>query len=356
MFTRETRIEGFDARAWHRLVTLVAPGLASRAPHEHDARAAEEGGTLLVLYHETRVLRALHSHRGVVRESQWPGREGLASLAEKHGARFVLAAEVGALEEWYERIGGRLTRDDGASTTVLVCTGALRELYDEGELHFWPSILPSGVPLPTAAVLARSFDFLLPEGRCALLALFADDALETAVLVRRNGGSIDRVYGPEALRSMMGPIGGDFRRDHKIMRAAIERAVGPLAFALSAETSTVHRLLRAETPGAWAAALATRDLIADPMPAWLAVTAGAGAARAAAGGVRTALGSSGLNVLDRFGLGDALGRAREKLTDALGAAGFDLEKTLGFDPLSIVGNILRRSGEGGSPARDDGED
>ena len=84
MFTRETRIEGFDARAWHRLVTLVAPGLASRAPHERDARAAQDGGTLLLLYNESRVLRALHTHRGVVRESAWPGRAGLASLAETH--------------------------------------------------------------------------------------------------------------------------------------------------------------------------------------------------------------------------------------------------------------------------------
>jgi hypothetical protein len=277
-----THVAGFDARSWHRLTTLVAPGLASRAPHQFDARAGEPGGSLVVLYRDTRILRALHTHRGVVDASTWAGPSELGTLSQTHGARIAVAAEAGALEELYERLGGRLRSHDDAATTLLTCLAAARELIDEGALHIWPRLFAERIPLPTPAVLGRAFDFVLPRDKACVVVLFDGDVLDTAVLVHRDGSAIDHVYGPEVLREITGPLGGDFHRDHRVVRGAIERHVAPLSFGLYSETATLAALLRSTTPGAWAAALAVRDVVLDPMPAWAAVAAGAGVFRAAA--------------------------------------------------------------------------
>lgn len=349
MISVDTQIRGFDARSWHRLVTLVAPGLASRAPHEFAARATEEGGTLLVLYHQTRILRAIHTHRGVVDAAVWPGPENMEALARAHGARFVLAAEAGALEELYERLGGRLRIDDDAITLSLVTLGALRELHDEGELHFWPRWIDQRIPLPTPAVLHRMFDFLLPDGQCAVITLFDRAEIDTALLIRRRGEALDRVYGPEALKDIVGPLGGDFRRDYRIIRTAVERTMGPLALGLFAETATIHSLLRTDRPGAWAEAIALRDVVIDPMPLWLAAAASAGVVRAAANRSRGLI--TGLGLLGA--LSPTMRRLREMadaVTDAV--TGFDFERVLGFDPLRVLAQILRRSSPSGSQPRD----
>jgi hypothetical protein len=335
----DTHITGFDARSWHRLVTLVAPGLSSRAPHEFDARAAEEGGTLLVLYHGERILRAVHTHRGVVAAGAWPGRDDLGALAQAHGARFVLAAEAGAVEELYERIGARVRLDDDLATTVLLALGAARELEDEGQLHLWPRLVDQRIPLPTATVLKRTFDFVLPDGRAALVALFDGDAIDTAVLAIRRGATLERVLGPEVLREVVGPLGGDFRRDYRVIRPAVERAFGPLAFGVFAETATVHALLRDERAGVWAEAIAARDVIMDPMPAWLAMAAGAGVVRAAAARSKGLM--AGLGILGA--LNPTVRRIREV---AEAVSGLDVERVLGFNPFRVLAEILRRSSPG----------
>src|SRR5581483_4961438 len=81
----DTRFSGFDARSWHRLVTLVAPGIASHPPHAYTRRASERGGLLIVVHRGGRVIRAVHSQRGVVPAEVWPGPEGLEALAVAHG-------------------------------------------------------------------------------------------------------------------------------------------------------------------------------------------------------------------------------------------------------------------------------
>jgi hypothetical protein len=215
-------------------------------------------------------------------------------------------------------------------------------MHDEGAIHVWPDLVPKHVPLPTPAVLQRAFDFVLPDGRCAVVALFADDALETSIVIRRNGTRIDRVWGPESLRAIVGPLGGDYRRDERVIRRAIEREIGPLAFGLFAEFDTLHDLLRDTRAGAWGEAIASRDVVLDPMPGWVAVAAGAGVLRAAAQRSQRVL--TGLGILGAFS--PALRRVREI---AETVTTFDLEKLLGFNPLRALAEMLRH----GRDQRDD---
>lgn len=336
MIDLETRVSGFDARSWNRLITVVAPGLASRAPHEWEAHAASDGGTLVVFFQSDRVLTALHSRRGVVtlEDNAWPGRHGLESLARQTGSHFVIACEAGALEEFYERIGGRLALGDDDVTTLLVSVGALRELHDEGAILLWPDLVPAHVPLPSPAVVNRTVDFLLPDDRAVLVALFDHDSIDTAIIVDRRGGSIHRVLGPEVLRDLVGPLGGDFRRDYRVIRAAVERHVAPLAWGVYTTTPILHDLLRNTQPSAWAEAIATRDVVVDPMPLWLAVAAGAGVVREAAGRSRTLL--SGLGV---FAALTPLARRAREFGESYGV---DPSRLLGFNPLRVLSVILRQ--------------
>jgi len=326
------RVTGFDARSWHRLVTLVAPGFASHAPTAAERGVRREGGVLFVLYQETGVVRAIHSLRGAVSLEGWAGPSSLEACARALHTRFALAAEVGALEELYERVGGRLDPKDGVVETLLVALDAVRELMGEGELHVLPS-LGRTVPLPPPEVVRRAWDAVLPEGHAFALALYEGVELETGFVARRRGGTIDLVLGPESLRRLTGPLGGDFRRDHRVIRAALEREVAPLACGVFAPTALVRSLLREEGSGAWARAIATRDVVVDPMPPWIAVAASAGAVRAVAS--RSLKLVAGLEVL---GL---LGPFAEQARDVLG--GLDLKGLLGFDPLDVVGAIVRRS-------------
>ena len=346
MINLETRISGFDARSWNRLVTVVAPGLASRAPNEWDAHAASDGGTLLVFFHQTRVLRALHTRRGAVEITEpWTGSEGMEALARRQGAHFVIACEAGALEEFYERIGGRLRLDDDDIATLLITLGALRELHDEGAIALWPDLIPDRVPLPTAAVVHRALDFLVPDDHAVLVALFDDDSIDTAVVVDRRGGSIRRVLGPEVLRDLVGPLGGDFRRDYRTIRSAVERHIAPLAWGVFTTTPRLHDLLRSSQPSSWAEAIATRDVVIDPMPTWIGLAAGAGVVRAAAMRSRSVL--SGLGVLGAL---TPIARRLREVTESV--TGFDPTRSIGFNPLRALSVILRQ-GSWNTPERTD---
>jgi len=338
------RITGFDARSWHRLVTLVAPGFASHAPVASERGARAEGGALFVLYQETGVVRALHSLRGAVTLPGWEGPASLEACARALQTRFAVAAEVGALEELYERVGGRLDPKDGLAETALLVADAVRELAREGELHMVPSLNRS-VPLPPPEVVQRAWDAVLPDGYCFTMALYEGVELETGFVARRRGGAVDLVLGPEALRRLTGPLGGDFRRDHRVIRAAVEREVAPLACGVFAPTATVRELLREEAAGAWARAIATRDVVVDPMPPWIAMAASAGAVRAVVSRSRRLF--AGLEVL---GL---LGPFAAQATGVL--AGLDLKGLLGFDPLDIIGVIVRRSESARRPSDDEHE-
>ena len=347
MSARGWQLRGFEGRSWHRLVSRVARGFASLAPASRVREARSEGGILFVLYGEAGVVRALHSLRGAVELPMWAGPSSLEACAASLDTRFAVAAEAGAIEELYERVGGRVHPGDDLWATLLIVLGAARELVDEGELAMVPAIA-RGVPLPPPEVVRRAWDHLVPDGHALVLALFEGVELETALVLRRRGAGVDLVLGPEALRRMVGPLGGDFRRDFRVVRAAVERDVAPVSCGVFAPTATLRELLMSDEVGGWARAMATRDVVIDPMPPWIAVAAGAGALRAVGRGARDVM--AGIESLGLFG--PFAKRARE-LGELVGSV--DVRAMLGFNPLDVVGAILRGSRNANEPGDDDHE-
>lgn len=337
MIVHDTRIEGFDARSWHRLLTLILPGIASHPPQAWtaDGRERGRGGVVVVMLDGAGdgARLALHSARGVVPTEGWTSPRELDAFAQRHGARFAVALREGALETLYERVGGRLTLDDDTWTTLLVVAGALRELLDERALYVVPAA-PAAIPLPPAEALRAGWDRVLPPGAGVVVALFDEGRLDTGLIAHREGAGLAFLHGPEVIARVAGPLRGDPSVDHRAIRAACDAWAGPLALGLYARTETLRSLLREATPGAWAQAIATREVIFDPWPAWVGLFVGADAVRLVARNVR--------EVAALLDAATPFAAAARTLAERVGAP--DLRAVFGFDPLDLLSSLLRRSG------------
>ncbi len=338
--------EGFDAKSWHRIITLFAPGFASRPPFERTLRERTPGGLLLVVYRGDRVLAAIHSHRGRCELDAWRGVEALAKLAEQFDARFAIAIEDGAVELMLDRWGARVDPDEPAREAWLLLIDAVREVVDQKKLFFWPDLVPGGVPRPTRAVIDAAAELLLPAGKSAFALLFRDDStLDAAVVLARPIGAPVTVYGAEKIVSAVGALTGDSRRDNALVRAWVERELGPVHFGLHTRSSTFEALLRSEQAGAWSRAFNEGQLKLDPTPPWVVAALGADVARSALALARGALGS----------LMDRVAPALESAT-RMASARATLSGLLGLDVGSVLGSVLRRSGTSTPTATDDDAD
>jgi len=336
------RFEGFDARSWTNLLSLFAPGLRDRINEEPadtdvpetdlgDAQAEPDAGTLVIIRADDgRVLKAFHTSRGRVRDLSYDGPQDLERVAKAYSARRALELREGVLDELSESMAQRLKRSDDYATQWLVVARIVRELTEAGKIHSWPRPV-ADVPVPTARMVRRALDVVLPDEHALVVVLWEGGTPWTAFALRRRDGVIDLAAGPDMILRWTGPLGGDWRRDHRIVASAVERAVAPVHVGLFAEARTVRELLRNPDPGAWARAVAVRDIIVHPTPPYIAVALGADAARAVARTTSRWLG--GFDALKPLGPMATYLRGRVAEVGSVTAV-------LGFDPLRALANSL----------------
>jgi hypothetical protein len=331
MISEDCRFEGFDTRAWLNLLSLFTARSASRAS-EAPGIPQKRGTAVIVRDQAGAACAAFVTGRGPLDASEVADLSQLEALCQRLGVEGAVVIEDGAIEEITERAAQRLALDGGYAAQWLTLLGAARELEDEGRLRFWPA--RSRLPLPTTGMLERALDLLLPDDHVLLVALWEGAELWTACAISRSGGEIDRIVGPDLLLEWSGPLGGDYRRDQRVIQAAVARAMGPVHLGLFAQRQRVQELLRDSSPGAWARAVALREVIISPAPSYANVALAADAARAA--GHRAA---SWLGGLDLYGLvAPAAEFAREHVA-RVGSA----TSILGFNPLQALATRLRRS-------------
>jgi hypothetical protein len=330
MISGDVRLEGFDARRWTRLVELFVPA-------QRDVEEGSALGTLvLVVSTSGRVRRALHTQRGAVAGltgQRCSDPDLLAGLAREHYAHRVLVVREGAIEQIGEAVALRLHRGDDLVSQALVLVRAVREAFDTGALALHPRPF-AAVPVPTAAMVMRALDAVLPEGSAAIVATFDGDELATLVALRRNRGEIDRVLGPDRVLGWAGPLGGDWRRDHRHITDRVAEHLAPVHLGVYAQHADLHALLRNPAPGAWAEAVATRHVVVQPSPPYVAVALGADAMRAAAVRSRELL--RGIDALAPLVPFARLVRSR------IGEIA-SVTSTLGFDPLRALALWLERT-------------
>lgn len=144
-----------------------------------------------------------------------------------------------------------------------------------------------GAALPSPAFVADLLDIICPNERAMVIGIFESGELWTGAAFSRREGAIDAIVGPAALREGMGLLSGDWRRDYRHLARAAEERVGSLSLGCFAELETVRRLSALASPGAWARAVAVRDVIISPFPAEMALPLGWDAARASMAALRS---------------------------------------------------------------------
>jgi hypothetical protein len=333
VISEDFRFEGFDTRDYLNLLSLFrgqdAPSPAAGASFD----AAQARGTLvLVLDADGTPCAALITGHGPVAPDDCSG-DDLAGVCERLGVARAVVLHEGAVEELTERAAQRLSFTADYAAQWLTLLAVARELEGEGKLCFWPP--RTQLPLPTSNMLLRALDLLLPEDHVLLVALWEGDALWTACALHRRGGEIDRVAGPELVLDWTGPLGGDYRRDQRAMRRAVERALGTVHLGLFAQREAIEGLLRDPRPGAWARAVALREIIISPSPPYVHLAVGADAARAAGQRAREWFGGIDIGAY----LAPAATFARERVA-RIGS----ITNILGFNPLQALAARLRRRG------------
>ena len=326
MFSADVQVLDFTAQDWLRLPDLFRkPGIASPPP---------SGGGILAVRQGDRVVKVVSTLRGRL-APPWAGQATAEDLGREHQGSFALVLSTIALEQLGDRFARRMSRGQSFHGHVEAFVAAMRELEGEGEVELWPTPFTEW-PLPTERAFASALDLVCPDGKSLLIGAFEAGELYTALCLRRRGGAFDVVMGPDRLRRDMGLLSGDFLRDYRYLGAAAESRLGPIAVGCYAELDTFRFLASVTEPGAWATAVAARDVVLTPVTAGLAVPLGVDAGRAAL------VFAKGL--AQRFGLLDSL-RGTASLGPTLGRAyayvQSDVQRYLGFDPWRVLSHWLR---------------
>jgi hypothetical protein len=343
MISASLRFEGFDSQSWTNLVSLFSPGLTARlnrtpvtsdAPELDTREAAEQnvGSLVIIVDDQDQPLKAFHTTRGRVTDTNYSSPSQMPDLCERYGAHRVFVLREGVMEEITERLALRLERGDDYVTQWLTLMRILRELQDAKLIRIWPRPLEN-VPVPSPGTVRRALDVVLPDERCMLVTLWQGSSPWTALALRRRSGAIDTVVGPDLICQWAGPLGGDWRRDHRVIVDAVSRALAPVHVGVFSEVDTMRDLLQDATPGHWARSAALRDVIVYPTPPYAAVALGADALRGVTRTTRRFLG--GIDALS----------AVSPITDLIRGRIAEIASVrdlLGFDPLEALAAMLRR--------------
>jgi hypothetical protein len=342
MLSPDVRFDGFSAADW-----LALGGLLRSAPPE-----GEPKGGILAVTLGGKLQKLCHTERGRVEpeDSVWHGDP--RALAEQHGAAWALVVHAGALTALSERVAERTERRHTLLEQLLTFAAVVKELEGEGALELWPFSLRDW-PVPSLAMCSKALDALCPNGHSAVLGVFEGGSLLTCCAVRRGPLGFDWVMGPEQLRPAMGLLSGDFRRDYRHLRLAVEERLGPLKLGCFGERGALFDLLHHPAPGAWATAVASREVIVSPVAPAIALPLGMDVGRAALGAMR--LLAEQLESTDWFGMKSRLSPTLERAR-GVAFAQVDIQELLGFDPLGLLRALVgssrtHRSEQPGPPRR-----
>lgn len=326
MIDRDLQFGGFSAEQWIRLMSLWMPESTSTAASTTRAQAAA-GTVFVILDDDNRVVTALHTQRGPIEPSASVNMTNPQSVCEHYGAARAFVMRDGAMETLVERAAMQTSMRDNYVGQWIGLLSAARSLAAEGQIRSWPESIASW-RIPSAYSVARGLDAILPDSTCLTLVLWKEQSVWTSLCLSKRAGVIEHLVGPETLANWSGPLGGDYRRDYRPIARAISKNLAPLHLGVFAEETLFRQLLRDPSPGAWARAIAVRDVIVYPAPGYISVAVGADAMRAVA--QRSAL------ALSRIDFGGLLSPFAEAGRRALQSAP-EITNRLGIDSLRDLG-------------------
>jgi hypothetical protein len=330
VLTRDVVLEDFAQEDWLRLLGVLG---------FHGERPQPRAGGIVALTTNGKLRKLLSTTAGPIDplDVPWPALPEEISI--RFGATWALVLEVGALTELMDRWAVRLRPEHGFTEQCLELLRCARELEAEGRITTWPRRI-AGVPLLGEGIVLRALDLICPDGKAMIFGAFDRGHVYTCLVAQRRGPGFARLVGPERLRRDMGLSSGDWTRDcHRLARAA-ELSVGSLAYGCFAEQSTWRRLLRDRTPGSWAAAVATREVVLHPLGPAVALPLGLDVGRVAYRTVRSiAHRIAGGTLAAGFTLGPTIDRVRGAVSRP-----DEIAALLGFDPMRLLRELLDGDG------------
>ncbi len=269
MISEDFAFFGFDERSWERLVSLFVKDDRPR-------------GVLVVVVNRAAVpVAAFHTERGSIDTATLPPPGAPEALCEATQARACIIMRQRGMGEIVDYLRDPIDPDQDFVTRIMCFAHALRELGNGNWLRIWPNPFPQRL-LSAAPAAKPAADLFLPDGQSLVLGVFEGGELWTGAALRRHGGGLEVFAGPEAMSEWAGPLGGAWERDHRVLTRAVERELGPVHLGLYMERATAERLFGNRQAGEWALAFATRELVANPLPSFVAAGLGLDVVRSAA--------------------------------------------------------------------------
>lgn len=281
-----------------------------------------------------KLIKLVHTEVGRLRldDAQRDFPISVEELSRRHHASWSASLEVGTLDRIMDTFGARARRGDDITTQVISLCQIAREEFIAGSIDLYPHRL-RGVPIPSAGMVRGTLDTVCPPGQTLLVGLFEEGELWSSIALRRGPSGFNLILGPDEVRGDMGLLAGDWRRDYRHLSKAIEERVGPLALGCFAEAATLRKLEVDPSPGAWARAVAVRDVILSPVPMAIAIPLGVDASRAALSALRS--------VAERIDPTGMVAPAMQALRD-LTSGDRHVTSVFGFHPLELLRRLLSR--------------
>lgn len=333
MLARDLALTDLDARHWRNWwELLVPPGVLDRP------RWA------LVIVAEAEPLRVAkvivggHGARGTIElDPPLTGLDGraLAALARRLDVGAVIAIEQGAIARLAAEVERQLSLDQDLVEQGLVVLRALKKMSGRG---VWsePHLLDL-LPAPSFDPVQRTFDLLIPDDSAMLAYVIEDDgsAVHASIIARKRGGSVDLATTHRAIDDLVREtaLARDWRKQYKRVVAAVEERVARPSVALFLERETLFRVITG--PGdQLARELNSKNVIIDPVPAWLLGLLG--------GATVAAFATRGARALAQFLPQSARDRATElaqRAQTAMKESGAHPFALLGFDPIELWASV-----------------
>lgn len=249
--------------------------------------------------------------------------EALRALRHRRRLPFVAAVDLNQLPVLWAEAQSVVRIDDDYVAQQLAMLRVFREHLGRSVIVD-PRLLGS-VPIPTAGLLQRTFDRMLPDGRSLVFYLLEDGAVYTSLIVVKRAGDIELVTTHDAISDVRC---GSTRDASAVLRAVSQRLAPPhigvfLPLRVWQETLAGDR-------SAIARAMAARRAALDPAPAWLLALVGVGVVAEAA--TRSGRLAGQLLAASKLGARLLPGKATEKVVQTLS----NPLDALGLDPWELL--------------------
>ena len=314
---------GFDEISWDRLVALL---LGERVGAPKDRR-----GVLIIVADERgHPAATFHTVQGKIDPRALPPTTDLGALCSATEAGACIVLRERAMAGFADYLAEPLDGDEDFAARVMRFVRVVHELGNGNLLRVWPNPLLD-LFLPAAPAAAPAADVLLPEDHAVVLGVFERGELWTGAVLRRRGKRFDTLAGPSAMIDWTGPLGGDWRRDLRLIVRGVARELGVVHAGLFMELPTARSIFIERQAGGWALAYAMRNLLVHPLPAFARAALGVNAVLGTVQYAFQAIEEMDPDEVARIAVGFWQG-----LTDGRGVEGL-----LGFSPREALAEVVQ---------------